>query len=671
MLNEEGADFMLFRGSSFQKKVWLDDEKERGDLYTGGPSYYNIPLIFRIEGELSVSILNKTINSLIQKHEVLRTKLLKKDGEVMQSVEDEVDFTIRHEDWSNNHKTSEEAIDFLKEINNKAFADKLSERLLCQGFYLKLSESCSYFLFTIHNSHCDEVSKGTLRNDIINFYKGHENTSNFQYTELPLQYADFSEWQNELPDEVLEGEILYWKRKLQSDLQPLNLPTDFIRRQNGKYAAGEYTISLRKELVNLLDKTCLQYGYDPRDFFMAVLQIFLSTYLKESEVTFGTYISKRMNDLEETVGPIANVALLKDSLTSNSMFIEVVEKVKNTYTEAEAHSKIPLERLILELNLNHNLDKYDICRFLFNYTRAKKPTSDTEFNEIKLNLGLGKYDYNLLVEETGSKINLYLTYNKYIYSSSSAEQLVHSFITLFEELVLSPEQKIHNINLTNSMEKEKILNKFNNTALSNSLDKNIVTRFEDQVSQTPDKVAVCAEGKEITYQELNAKANELAVQLRQMGIGRDDYVAIMAERNIETIIGICGIVKAGGAYVPVDPAYPLERVAYMLEDCKPKAILVNGSSYAYKGDIPIVDVSEAMQWTGRQENPVNINTVNDLIYLIYTSGTTGKPKGVMVEHKSVTRLVHRPNYVELNKDTVILQTGSLSFDAATFEIWGA
>ncbi|WP_142288577.1 non-ribosomal peptide synthetase, partial [Bacillus thuringiensis] len=662
---------MLFKGSSFQEKMWLDDEVERGSLYPEGPTYYNIPLLFQIEGELSIPLLTKTLNVLGEKHEVLRTMLLKKDGEVMQCIQDEINFNVRQEDWSNYCRTSEEAITFLKEENNRAFAEKLSESLLCQGIYLKLNESCSFFLLTIHNSLCDEVSKKILSNDIIQIYNCYEKGENFNYTEPPLQYVDFSEWQNELSDELIEDEVLYWKRKLQSEFQPLSLPTDRDREKNNKYVSGEYSVTLEKGLVESMNKIHLQYGYELREIFIAALQILFSAYSREAELILGTCISERMDNLEDTVGPIANVVVLKNKLTEDSVFIEVIEQVKNTYLEAEAHSRIPMDRLITELQWDDKIDRYDLCRVLFNYICSKQSNHATKFREIKLNLGWGKYDYNWMIEETDSNIDLYLTYNAYIYNASMVEQLVQSFITICEKLLASPEQQIKEIDLISDLEKEKILGEFNDTTIVYPEDMNVVKQFEEQAMRVPDKIAVRTESGEITYRELNEKANQLAVRLREMGIGREDYVAIMAERSLETIIGICGIIKAGGVYVPIDPAYPQERITYMLEDCKPKAILVSGASCSYEAHIPIVDLSEAAQWIGKVDNPMNVTTSSDLIYLIYTSGTTGKPKGVMTEHKGVTRLVRQTNYVELNEHTVILQTGSLSFDAATFEIWGA
>ncbi|MEC1587841.1 amino acid adenylation domain-containing protein, partial [Bacillus spizizenii] len=433
--------------------------------------------------------------------------------------------------------------------------------------------------------------------------------------------------------------------------------------------------TIEPEIKENIIKLCKQTGTTEYMVLLSAFMVLLREYSHQEDIVVGSPFSGRVHpDTEKILGMFVNTLVMRGKPQGDKSFHTFLEEMKEKCLQAQANQEYALEELIENLDLVRDSSRNPLFDVMFNIQNMVDLECDFEefgFKEISWSKNVAKFDLTVTLTATKHGYGLSFEYRTDLFNKNSIDQMMAHYVQILKEITQNPTRKIIDINVVSPTEKEKILDEFNDVSLSTPLDKNIVTRFEDQVSQTPDKVAVCADGKEITYQELNAKANELAVRLREMGIGRDDYVAIMAERNIETIIGICGIIKAGGAYVPVDPAYPLERVTYMLEDCKPKAILVNGSSFIYKEDIPVVDVSEAMQWTGRQENPVNINTVDDLINLIYTSGTTGKPKGVMIEHKGVTRLVHRPNYVELNKDTVILQTGSLSFDAATFEIWGA
>ncbi|MCR3761950.1 AMP-binding protein, partial [Clostridium felsineum] len=227
--------------------------------------------------------------------------------------------------------------------------------------------------------------------------------------------------------------------------------------------------------------------------------------------------------------------------------------------------------------------------------------------------------------------------------------------------------KVSDIEVITEDERELILNTFNDTKTDYPKDKTLVELFEEQVKKTPDNTAVVFEDKQLTYAELNRKVNQVARKLRELNVKPNDFVAIIAERSIEMIVGIYGIIKAGGAYVPIDPKYPEDRIKYMIQDCKPKAILVYKAGVKTK--VPVINLEEKTICECEGTNFEKVNKPNDLACCIYTSGTTGKPKGTMIEHKSIIRLVKNSNYFRF-EDVRMLQTGSISFDAATFEIWG-
>ena len=241
---------------------------------------------------------------------------------------------------------------------------------------------------------------------------------------------------------------------------------------------------------------------------------------------------------------------------------------------------------------------------------------------------------------------------------------------IIRQVLANPLMMISELNVLTEDEKHLILNEFNATETEYPRDKTVVELFEEQVGRTPENTALVYEDERLTYAELNEKANNLAYRLRELGVGPDDFVAILADRSIEMIAGIYGIIKAGGAYVPIDPTYPEERISFMLEDCAPKAVLkYTEENIRIPSEIPVIDLGNSEVWEGASKNPEHVNKPEDLIYCIYTSGTTGKPKGVLIEHQNVVKLVKNCDYTELNEETVILQTGQLMFDASTFEIW--
>ncbi|MCY8935163.1 amino acid adenylation domain-containing protein [Bacillus atrophaeus] len=592
---------------------------------------------------------------------MLRTHFLVEDGEVYQKVAAEIEAKVEYDEieYANEEDKKRLLMEFIRPFD-------LETAPLFRIKVIKVHQGADLLFFDMHHIISDGLSTNIIIEDFKTLYSGKI------LTPLRIQYKDYSEW---IRSRDLTDQREYWHNEFKDVPSSLELPLDYPRPQFQSFRGHTVECTIEPEIKENIIKLCKQTGTTEYMVLLSAFMVLLREYSHQEDIVVGSPFSGRVHpDTEKILGMFVNTLVMRGKPQGDKSFHTFLEEMKEKCLQAQANQEYALEELIENLDLVRDSSRNPLYDIVFSFQNIDEVSLEGEglrFKDIGIERNISKFDITMTVEALQKGYGLSFEYCSDLFSENSIDQMMVHYVQILKEITQNPTRKIIDINVVSPTEKEKILDEFNTISLSTPLDKNIVTRFEDQVAQIPDKVAVCADGKEITYQELNVKANELAVRLREMGIGRDDYVAIMAERNIETIIGICGIIKAGGAYVPVDPAYPLERVAYMLEDCKPKAILVNGSSYAYKGDIPIVDVSEAMRWTGRQENPVNINTVNDLIYLIYTSGTTGKPKGVMIEHKGVTRLVHRPNYVKLNKDTVILQTGSLSFDAATFEIWGA
>ncbi|MBG9479247.1 non-ribosomal peptide synthetase, partial [Lysinibacillus sphaericus] len=280
-----------------------------------------------------------------------------------------------------------------------------------------------------------------------------------------------------------------------------------------------------------------------------------------------------------------------------------------------------------------------------------------------------KFDLTFNVEEHEGQYGVMLEYCTALFKEETVKQILKHYEEVLRQVVERQDCLLGQVEMVTEDEKEKILHDFNATKTEYPREKTVVELFEEQAAKTPNQIALVFEEEEVSYRELNERANVLAHKLRELGVRPDDFVAIMAERSIEVITGIYGIIKAGAAYVPIDPTYPEERIKFMLEDCQPKALLLYGAEY--ETDLTKMDLKEAGIWEGNIQNPEKVNKAEDLIYCIYTSGTTGKPKGSVISHRNVVRLVRDTDYIELNENTVILQTGSLSFDASTLEIWGA
>lgn len=665
---------MEFKGSYFQERIWYNDAFEREVLSDEGPTYYNIPLIFRIDGVLDVACIRKTLEALMEKHEVLRTYLLMRDEDLFQDIQDNFEPILDVIDWSGDKKTNEAAIAFLKEMNEKAFKGGIGAQLF-KSIYLKLDDEISFFMLTIHHGICDDISKDILKKDIISFYQAIGNNGEVQYEEPPLQYVDFSEWQNELSDETIESQVMYWKRKLGNGVQQLALPN--IREKVGTYIyeSGEYSIPLSQGLQEKVNRLHLQYGFEKRDIFLAVFKILLMKYSGEKEICIGTSISSRINDeLSDTIGPISNLAALNDELEEDSTFIEVINQVNETFKGAEEHSIIPFDRLVTDLNPKSRTGSTAFFDILFNYAQSKKEIITSKFEEVEVNLGWGKYDYNLLIKDNGPKTTLFLVYNAFYYNELMARQLVNSFMELAESLLELPHKAISDAEYISREEKDLLLNQWTRTNVDNITEETVHDIFSRNAREYPDRIAVLNGKDYITYRQLEESSNQYANWFGQHGVRKEDIVAIIMDRSIHTVELLFGILKAGACYLTIEPDAPVERMQYILGDSRPRFLIIEE---CYKGlgtgNQNIIILESLMNEKAGMDTGFTSTCSNEnLAYVMYTSGTTGKPKGVMVEHRNLSRIIrHSQSLFNFTKDDVWSLFHSYSFDLSVWEIFGA
>ena len=319
---------------------------------------------------------------------------------------------------------------------------------------------------------------------------------------------------------------------------------------------------------------------------------------------------------------------------------------------------------------------FDVMFVLQNNEEAKEDLKDILLKPLEIEGNIAKFDLTIAMNSNRNGYGVSFEYCSDLFKEETIGNMIKHFEVLLANILESPEKKIKDIEIITEEEKEKILKEFNNTTADYPRNKTIQELFEEQVEKTPNNIAVVFEDKEITYEELNRKANQLARYLREEGVKPNDYVGIMVERSIEMIIGIYGIIKAGGAYVPIDPSYPEERIEYMLEDCRAKILLTGGEdiniSKKVKENLKVVDLFNKEYYKGLESNLGKVNSPEDSVYLIYTSGTTGKPKGVMVGHKGIVNLreFFIRTYSISDKD-VILQFANYIFDASVYEMTAA
>ncbi|QWI36290.1 amino acid adenylation domain-containing protein [Bacillus mycoides] len=539
-------------------------------------------------------------------------------------------------------------------------------------------------LVNFHPLILDEWSNKVFIEEFYNLYKAYtyENSSPLA---VPLfQYTDYLSWQQEwMQSKEFEEQLIYWKEKLGGELSILRLPFHQFK-SNGH---GSYNRTKNFELSNHLYQNLKHLSRQAETSlfvtFLAVFKVLLYRYTGQEDLLVSSPISNRnQKETERIMGYLSNILILRTNLSKDLTFSDSLRLVHKITKEAYAHKDVPFERLIEELQLGQHGTISSLFQVMFVlqdaiHTKPKEyqtlsglclKTQESPSNTLGVNLKIilikGEYNFRIKVE-----------YNTDLFDDETISRMWQHYITLLESVVNNPEQSISQLPMLTMEEKKQALLNWNNTNVEYPRERCIQDLFEEQVRQNPDAIALRYLEQSMTYSQLNQQANQLAHYLKKQGVTPQTMVGLCVERSMDMIIGILGILKVGGIYVPLDASYPEERLRFMIEDAK-ISVLVTQSHM--KEVFPCDGMTTVMvdhDWKKISqeslENPRNELTGEHIAYVNYTSGSTGKPKGVVIPHRGVLRLVKENNYVRLTSKEILLQFAPVSFDAATFEIWGS
>ena len=690
--------------------------------------YYNIPAAVRLTGSLNIDALQQSLNDILRRHETLRTAFVTVDGQPIQQINTIDSLPLSIIDLSNIPESNQEIM--VKELARIEAIQpfKLDSNCLVRVKLLSLSDTDNIILFTLHHIIADGWSIGVLVRELGILYQ--EKTSppspllakEVRLQELPIQYADFAIWQRQwLQGEVLENQLNYWHKQLQNSPKLLELPTDYPRPAVRSLRGDSYTFEIYPELTAALKRLSQQSGCTLFMTLLAAFQTLLYRYTGSEDIVVGTSIANRnYPEIEGLIGFFVNTLALRTDLSDNPSFEELLNRVREVSLGAYAHQDLPFEQLVDNLQLQRSLSYTPLFQVMFVLQNAPMEALEIEglhWEPLESNSNTAKFDLSLSMQETSSGLTGVLEYSLDLFKLETIERIAGHFETLLAAIIDEPEQKISELSILTASEKQ-LLEDWNQTAIEYPRDKSVHQLFEEQVRQTPDNIALVYQNLEITYNQLNIKVNQLAHHLQSLGVKPETPVGIYLQRSPEAIISILAILKAGGIYVPLDPAYPQERLSFMLEDAgvsvlitdsktsqtsPPTPLLVKergdetspqtsffneredkslisppllnrsrgDKAQLYRGEVINIDTDWEIINQNNCENPINLTTPENLAYLMYTSGSTGIPKGVCTTHRGIIRLVKSSNYVNLSAEEIILQAAPISFDASTFEIWGA
>ncbi|WP_261376908.1 non-ribosomal peptide synthetase [Flavobacterium anhuiense] len=651
-----------------QERLWFLDQLQ-------GSTEYHIPIVLRLEGALDVSILERTLKTIVSRHEVLRTILLSEEGVGYQQV-------IGWEDWMLDQKKIKDAAllpSILQDYLQVSF--DLSKDYKLRGCLYDLGDQKYVLACVFHHIASDGWSGGILVNEFMELYSAFESGREAVLPELSLQYSDYALWQRRyLEGSVLESQLSYWEEKLQ-EVATLSLPTDYARPSVQSTSGSSVSAVLDKELSESLNGLCHKQGVTLFMLMLSAFKVLLSRYSGQDDICVGTPIANRtQSDLEGMIGFFVNTLALRSDLEGNPSFSELLGRVKQTTLEGYDHQLVPFEKVVEKVVSSRDMSMTPLFQVMFVLQNTPEGSGGTALDDVEISsygfeTSVSKFDLTFTISEGSNGIALDMVYCTDLFDKSTIDRMLLHYQGLLSDIVRNLHQPIGSLRMLTAEEEHQLLDVFNDTTVGYPKDKTIIELFEEQVMNTPDAVAVVYDGEELSYRELNERSNQLGRYLRDQGVQADTLVGICLERSLEMLVGILGILKSGAAYVPIDPDYPQDRISYMVGDAGMKQVLSSSSSHKVLeqyGDLSVVLLDTDL---GRMSNysTENLSVAvrpSDLAYVIYTSGSTGRPKGVMIEHNTVVNLITSQSHTfNIDSGDVVLQFSNYAFDASVEQIF--
>jgi aspartate racemase len=543
---------------------------------------------------------------------------------------------------------------------------------------LRLAPQDHVLYLNLHHIVSDGWSMGVLLRELSELYQSYVSGAPISLPGLAIQYADYSVWQRQwLQGAELNRQLSYWRKQLDG-VSKLQLPTDRPRPAVQTYRGASQGFNFSAELSKALKVLSQQQGVTQFMTLLAAFKILLSRYSGQTDIAVGAPIAGRTRpEIEGLIGFFVNTLVLRSDLSNDPTVTTLLRQVRETTLDAYGHQDLPFEKLVEDLQPARNMGHSPLFQVMFAYQEtgdrelALKPAT---VQPLRVPGNSAKFDLTLTMSERDGELRGSLNYNTDLFDAATIERVLGHFRNLLEGIVANPEQRISQLPLLSEAEKQQLLIEWNDTKRDYPQNKCVHELFEEQVERTPDAVALVFDDQQLTYRELNHRSNQLAHYLQQHGVGREVLAGVCVERSLEMIVSLLAILKAGGAYVPLDSSYPKERLRFMLADTRASIVLTDNVSLRSlpQTDAQVINLDRDCEEISSQsrDNPSRQSVADDLAYVIYTSGSTGLPKGVQTPHRAIVRLLFGIDYVQLDSAKTLLQMAPISFDAATFEIWG-
>lgn len=667
------SDGALIEASFSQESLFVTSELQ------GHTRAYNMPSSIEIRGQLNCSAMAKAVESLVDRHSILRTYFKKTNEGIFQVVSDNSKPKLSQMDISGfGGQIRARKLKTLADIeSNHRF--NLSEGPLLRISLIKLDADSYVLQINIHHILTDGWSGGILIGELWHLYSDYDQGDSHSLSPLPFQYSDYAIWKRKLLQGAeLEKQQAYWLNQLKDAPLLCTFPADYPRPPMESHNGGRYSFCLSVELTEKISALAKNSAVTLFMALFSAFNILLYRYSGEVDVVVGTPISNRNHPgLEKLIGYFVNMLVIRSRFASHDTFANVLKIFKADALQAYAHQDIPFEKVVELINPKRSVSYSPLFQTTFSlheFLPEEYETPDLELNYIDQNSYTSRFDLSLDMYMSDNQLEGIVEYSTDLFDPKSIQRMMDSFAILLESIVEEPDLPCERYPILTKVESHRLLVDWNDTSAPFPKDKCVHELFEEQVERTPGKVAVVFEEQELTYRELNNKANQLAHYLIEQGVKPETLVAICVERSLDMIVGLLGILKAGGLYVPLDPHYPRARLKYMLEDSQALFLLsethLKGILPVYKGLCIYLDSHLDVFASKSMANPDADVSPNSLVYVIYTSGSTGQPKGVMVEHGNIVNFLYAMAIEPgISVDEVFCAVTSMSFDIHVLDVY--
>jgi len=649
-----------------QERLWLIDRMEPGS------AVYNIPVAWRLAGALDATALERALGEIVRRHESLRTVFAEVDDLPVQVVAPFGGFALPVEDLSGLGEADREAAVGRRAGEEAARAFDLAAGPLFRAALLRLDAEDHVLLLSMHHIVSDGWSMGVLFRELSALYEAYREGAESPLPELEVQYADHAAWQREqVEGVVLERQLRYWRERLAGAPELLELPTDHPRPPVQTYRGATIPVELPLELLERLRALGRSEGATLYMTLLGAFQVLLSKYGGSEDVVVGSPIAGRTRkEVEELIGFFVNTLVLRTDLSGDPTFRETLRRVREATLGAYEHQEVPFERLVAELQPKRSLSHSPLFQVMFalqNTGVGGASLPGLSVSGIEAERASAKFDLSLALTETAEGLRGALNYSTDLFDRGTMERMLGHLARVLEQVAGDADVRLSRLELLDGAERDRVLASWNRTSRAYP-DTPLHELFAEHARRAPDAPALRFRDETLRYGELDRRAGAIARRLRAEGVGPEVRVGILAEPGPDLVAGVLGILRAGGAYLPLDPAYPAERLAFMLDDARAPVVLAQPDLLASLPPTRARIVALEMDDGVDEDEPASGVLPENLAYVIYTSGSTGRPKGVLVEHRGLSNLVHHSiAALGMGPADTTLCLASVSFDIWVYQ----